>query len=92
MILPLFLFIVSFIFGILCGISLYAIAFWLSEHNIEVNFLLLRWHTWKYLKIYKQLKTHDHGRAGGLYYLFYISGPLTFLSFIGAIVAKIIAL
>jgi len=88
----LFLFIISFICAMLCSIFIYATCYWLSEHKVEVNYLLISWNMFKYLQLYKQLTKRDYGKAGSLYYLSYIFFLLTFVSFIGAIVAKIIAL
>jgi hypothetical protein len=47
---------------------------------------MLGWNMRKYLKMYKQITKEESGEVGKLYYLTYIFGLLTFLSFLGAII------
>jgi hypothetical protein len=89
---PTSLFILSCISGLIGCIFSYRIALFLDKQGEDINFLNLRWHMNKYLRMYKEATLRNDGKIGRSYYVVYISWTATIVLFTLAIGSKLNAL
>jgi hypothetical protein len=89
---PMLLFILGCISALIGSIFSYRVALFLDKQGENINFLNLRGHMHKYLRMYKEATLRNDGRIGRSYYAVYISGTATIIFFILMIGAKLNAL
>jgi hypothetical protein len=66
--------------GILNGVFSYMILYYLSKHDIKVNYWNVRLWMLKYLKQYRKLTIEKNGKTGNLFYAWIISISLFLVS------------
>ena len=74
----------------ICGVIItLKITSFLSKHGIKINYWLLGWYIYKYLKQYRKLTIEENGKTGNLFYVFIVSWSLALVFFLIGIILAI---